>query len=74
MNQPVAQTPVKAPAPEDLGLLGGKGGKYRGRVGLLAVCATGWNMQDRLAPEAHYFAADRAWRGFQGSSPHLAGY
>ncbi len=26
--QPVAQAPVRAPAPEDLGLLGSKGGKY----------------------------------------------
>ena len=39
--QPVAQTPVKGPAPQDLGLLNSKGGKYRGQVGLLAVCATG---------------------------------
>jgi hypothetical protein len=39
--QPVAQTPARAPEPEDLGLSSGKYPIYGGRVGLRAFCATG---------------------------------
>jgi hypothetical protein len=50
MFQPVAQTPAKVPAPEDLGLPLVKCSRYWGRVGLHAVCATGWFMhRPRLA-------------------------
>jgi hypothetical protein len=41
ISQPVAQTPAKAPAPEDLGLSSDKYPIYGGRVGLRALCATG---------------------------------
>jgi hypothetical protein len=40
--QPVAQTPIKAPASQDLGLLGCGTSKYGGRVDPRAIYATGW--------------------------------
>jgi hypothetical protein len=46
MSQPVAQTLVKAPAPQDLGFLGSKSPKCGGRVCLRALYATGWSMHE----------------------------
>ena len=41
INQPVAQSKIKALAPEDLGLLGSRNPRYGGRVVPRAVYATG---------------------------------
>ena len=41
IKQPVAQTPIKALVPEDLGLLGSRNPRYRGRIDPRAVYATG---------------------------------
>ena len=50
MNQPVAQSPIKAMAPEDLGLPGSRNPRYRGQSILGVVYATGWNMHPWCAP------------------------
>ena len=42
ITQLVAQTPIKAPAPQDLGLLGSRGSEYGAESILTPVCARGW--------------------------------
>ena len=54
--QPVAQGPIKALVPQDLGLLGSRDPRYGGRIDPRAVCATGCFMHPghaRNYPAAH---------------------
>jgi len=46
------------------GLLGRNGGKYGGRVGLLAVCATGWIVQGRRSPGCRMSARPMQYSDF----------